>query len=170
MAYELIIRNETEEENVAKEVGGAGGINTPQNGAGNGGGGETSDEGANAEKLLKKVIGYQRIKSVATNAIGYQVSTVQLRTGSTEAQQRASFAYSVGMQAFNIGESIAVGAMTGGWIGAAIGAVLSVADTAMSYAYKQNTINIQKQLENTTQDITAQRATFSGSRYQNVTQ
>ena len=166
MPYELIIKNETEQE-VAQEVGGAGGIQKPT-GEGNSSGGETSKDGVNAKKIFNQVFGYQRVKSVATNAIGYQVSTVQLRTGSTEAQQRASFAYSVGMQAFNIVESIGVGAMTGGWIGAAIGAVLSVVDTAVSYAYKQNTLNIQNQLENTTQDITAQRATFSGSRYQNV--
>lgn len=164
--YELIIKNEAQKKKTEKDVGGAGGIQNQDQKAG----GETDEQSVDAEKLLGKVFGYQRMKSVATNAIGYSVSTVKLRTGSTEAQQRASFAYSVGMQAFNIGESVAVGAMAGGLIGAAIGAVLSVADTAISYAYKQNTLNIQNQLENTTQDITSQRATVSGSRYQNATQ
>ena len=164
--YELIIKNEARKKQTEKDVGGAGGIQTQAQKAG----GETDEQDVEAKKLLGKVVGYQRIKSVSTNAIGYAVSTVKLRTGSTEAQQRASFAYSVGMQALNIGEDVAVGAMRGGLIGAAIGALLSITDTALSYVYKQNTLNIQNQLENTTQDITSQRATVSGSRYQNATQ
>lgn len=163
--YELIIKNESAQR-VAEQVGGAGGINTENENESVGG--ETTQNETNAGKLLKQVFGYKAIKSVATQVVGHRVSTVQLRTGSHEAQQRANFSYQIGQQAFGIAESLAVGAAVGGFAGAAVGAVMSLVHTAISWNQKADTLRLQNQLEQNTQLAAAQRATYSGSRYQTV--
>lgn len=165
--YELILRNETERK-VAKDVGGAGGIQTAD-GANESTGGEVSSSDASAEKILKQVFGYKAVKRVVSTAISYQVSTVQLRTGSSEAQQRAQMAYSIGSQVFNIGESVVMGAVVGNLPGAIVGAILGITNTIWQYEMQQNTLNLQHTLEQNAQDLSAQRATISGSRYQNAT-
>lgn len=164
--YTLTIKLVTDDkQQTAKEVGGAGGINSDTTG------GEVSQEqDKTASTLLKKVVGYGTIKSFANQAITHYVSTVQLRTGSNEAQQRANFTYSLAQQGLGIAETIAAGAFAGGGIGAAIGAVMSVAHTAISWQQKQNVLDMQRNLEFTSQNYGAQRATYSGSRYQTVLQ
>lgn len=163
--YELIIRNETQDA-VAQEVGGAGGIQTPDGSAESAGGEKTKK--TPAQKLLKQVFGYKSIKSFATQALGHRVSTVQLRTGSMEAQQRANFSYQIGQQVLGIAETIAVGAATGGLAGAAVGLVLGLVHTAIDWNNKADTLRLQNQLEQNAQLAAAQRATYSGSRYQTV--
>lgn len=166
--YELIIKNESSQR-VASQVGGAGGINTEnQNQESVSVGGETTSENTGAQKLLKQVFGYKAVKSFATQALGHRVSTVQLRTGSHEAQQRANFSYQIGQQALGIAETIAIGAATGGLAGAAVGLVLGLVHTAIDWNNKADTLRLQNQLEQNAQLAAAQRATYSGSRYQTV--
>ena len=133
-------------------------------------GGERSSNSVDkkADKLLKTMFGYKSVKSNVDTLIAHRVSTVSLRTGSTEAQQRANFIYSVASQGFNIAESIVGGFMIGNAAGAAVGALMSISHTLLSYSLKQDTLNIQNTLERTQQNFSAQRATFSGSRYQRV--
>ena len=170
--YELIIRNETSED-VAEEVGGAGGIQT-NDGAGSSPGGERTkqprSEGMDASQALKKLFGYSQIKQVATQVVGFQVSTVQLRTGSHEAQQRATFGYNMAQKAVSLGESVAAGAMVGGPAGAAVALVMSLLNTVIGVSQKIEKLRIEQNLEDTSHNLSAQRATVSGSRYQNVTQ
>lgn len=165
--YKIILTNETENQ-VAKSAGGAGGIGnqTKQNGSS---GGE-SGEKATANKAIKKIFLYHQAKSIADNFISYRVSTVQLRTGSSLAQEKATFWYNAAQKTMSIGESIATGAMFGGGPGAAIGAVVGIVNNTMDFVQKINTYNMEKGLENTTQDLATQRETTSGSRYQSASQ
>ena len=157
--------------NTAEEVGGAGGI---QNQTGDTAGGNEGDkkkptvDDASAQKALKKLFGYAAMKSYASKAIGYEVSLVQLNTGSHEAQQRANFTYSIAQQGVGFIETVVAGASVGGVWGAVAGAAVSAINTAVTWTQKANTIAIQQGLETTQQSFASQRVTFSGSRYQNA--
>lgn len=165
--YELIIKNETDSA-AAKQVGGAGGIQT-NDGAGDSSGGEKSKP-TSAEKALKQLFGYKAVKSVASQVISFQVSTVQLRTGSSEAQQKANFWYNVAQRGLSVGESLIGGALVGGLPGAIIGLAVGAAHTAIDIGQRIERMDMEKRVEDVSRDISAQRATVSGSRYQNVTQ
>lgn len=167
--YELIIRNETQDA-VAQEVGGAGGIQTPDGSAESAGGEKTKK--TPAEKALKQILGYKRIKSVASSAASYQISTVQIETGSREAQERASFRYNVVQYGVNIAEQIYGGFFVSGGnpVGAAVGLALGLVDTVVDVSRKFDRLEKEKRLEDRTRDLSAQRATYSGGRFQNITQ
>ena len=164
--YELIIKNESTKR-VAAKVGGAGGIN-PENEDKESVGGETTESGANPAVLLKRLFGYHAVKSVASQVVGHRVSTVQLRTGSHEAQERANFTYSIAQQGLGLVEGFIGGMAVGGPIGATIGVMSSLIHTAISWNQKADTLRLQRNLEENQQFMAAQRATYSGSRYQTV--
>lgn len=96
------------------------------------------------------------------------VNTISLRTGAEEHQERMEFAQSVIRRGVGIVESIAMGALVGGGIGAAIGTVTSLATTAVSYVIKYQEMNIKQQTENASLSAMFVRAggaaSFSGSR------
>ncbi len=98
------------------------------------------------------VVGYIAYKKYVApfvkQGIQYSISTVGLKTGNMERQQRMQSAYDIGSQVVGIGESIAMGAMVGGLPGAVVGAVMSTATTLIGVAQKQNTLNINQALEN----------------------
>ena len=168
VVYKVILTNETEKQ-VAKSAGGAGGIGnqTKQNGSS---GGE-SGEKATANKAIKKIFLYHQGKSIADNVISHMfVSTVQLKTGSSLAQEKATFFYNAAQKAMSFGESVATGAMFAGGVGAAIGAVVGVVNNTIDFVQKMNIYNMEKGLENATRDLSAQRETTSGSRYQSAGQ
>lgn len=169
--YELILRNETDDD-IAKEVGGTGGIQTEDKTSESTGG--ESSESITAEGALKRLFGYKTLKGYAVQTIGFGVSTVQLRTGSSEAQQRTTFAYNVAMKGVSILENVVGGAViggkSGGWIGALIGLTVGAASTAIDITQQLERLDMEKRVEDVSRDLTAQRATVSGSRYQNATQ
>lgn len=113
----------------------------------------TSSNNTQSDKK-NNIVGYVAYKKYVApfvkQGIEYSISTVGLRTGNMERQQRMQSAYNIGSQIFGIAESIAIGAMMGGVAGAVVGGVMSVATTAISYAQQQNTINIKRNLENQT--------------------
>lgn len=76
----------------------------------------------------KAVAAYGIAKRAVTMQISHSVNTVNLRTGHAELQQKEQFMYDLGTRAFNIAESIAMGAILGGGVGGAIvGAVTGLA-------------------------------------------
>ena len=165
--YVLTIRNESDE-GIASEVGGAGGL---RNHAGASGGEESGGLSPSAKKALRGVLSvYKPVKSTVNQIASYGVSQVELRTGSREQHQRASFAYSVGSRLWNAGESVALGSAFGGLPGAIAGLALSALSTVISVTQAQNTLTTQRQLEDITRNLSAQRATVSGSRYMNATE
>lgn len=104
-------------------------------------------EEATAESV-KKTIGavavYQKAKQVIGSEITYKISTISLRTGQAEAQQRAEFLYNIGQKTWNMAENIAVGFAVGNIAGAVVGAVTSMVSTLQNYLHAANTISLQK--------------------------
>lgn len=171
--YELVIKNESKKKTTAS-VGGAGGVNGVNNGAQtNSAGGETSNGAPgtdDASQVMEKLFGAAVLKNMASQVIGHEVGMVQLRTGSQHAQQRANFNYSIAQQGFNLVAGLAAGFAVGNVAGAAVGALSSLLNSTMSWALKAETMSLEKQLDMRERDMQAQRATVSGSRYQNVMQ
>lgn len=168
-SYELIIRYDTGE-GIASEVGGAGGVSSSDSGntATNG----NSGGNAGAGKVLTKLFGYKAIKSTVTQIVTYEHSQVELRTGSRERQQRVTFAYEMVSSVYSIAEGAVAGGIVGGPAGAAAGAVLALVNQLTSKVTSilttNATINTQRRLEDISRNLSAQRATVSGSRYMNA--
>lgn len=167
--YEFVFKNETETESKKKKnpVAGNGSEAKENGGQGEGQGGKDTKKA-----IAKGIVVYRTAKSFVNQVVSHNVSTVSLRTGSEELQQRLSFAYEVGQKAFGMVESVFIGAAVGNLPGAIIGGLLSAAHTAISYAQKAETISLQRPVESVSlrnQQIRAggSLATFSGSRTQN---
>lgn len=151
--YEIIIKNETAQAESP--------IANDQND-------NTSDSEKDTEKKAKKVITgamlYRTGKALVRSQIGHEISTISLRTGQTELQQRYEFANQIAESVFDVGESIAIGASVGrGW-GAVIGAVIGIGSKLVGLAHKQDTYNLNTQLEQETIRRNNTRAGVAGSR------
>ena len=151
--YEIIIKNETGQAESP--------IANDQNE-------NTSDSEKDTEKKAKKVITgamlYRTGKALVRSQIGHEISTISLRTGQTELQQRYEFANRIAESVFDVGESIAVGASVGkGW-GAVIGAVIGIGSKLVGLVHKQDTYNLNQQLEQETLWRNNIRAGVAGSR------
>lgn len=117
-----------------------------------------------AKNFGQAMIAYNAIKSFALQQINYRVSTVELRTGSSEMGARAALQNEIAQKGLGILEMTAAGALVGGGVGAIIGFGLSTAHTAIGYLQKENTIQIKRNLENETLTMLRIRAGASGSR------
>lgn len=151
--YEIIIKNETAQAESP--------IANDQND-------NTSDSEKDTEKKAKKVITgamlYRTGKALVRSQIGHEISTISLRTGQTELQQRYEFANQIAESVFDVGESIAIGASIGrGW-GAVIGAVIGIGSKLVGLTHKQDTYNLNTQLEQETLRRNNLRAGVAGSR------
>ena len=151
--YEIIIKNETAQAESP--------IANDQND-------NTSDSEKDTEKKAKKVISgamlYRTGKALVRSQIGHEISTISLRTGQTELQQRYEFANQIAESVFDVGESIAIGASVGkGW-GAVIGAVIGIGSKLVGLTHKQDTYNLNTQLEQETLRRNNTRAGVAGSR------
>ena len=151
--YEIIIKNETAQAESP--------IANDQND-------NTSDSEKDTEKKAKKVISgamlYRTGKALVRSQIGHEISTISLRTGQTELQQRYEFANQIAESVFDVGESIAIGASIGrGW-GAVIGAVIGIGSKLVGLTHKQDTYNLNTQLEQETLRRNNTRAGVAGSR------
>lgn len=144
-AYKIVIKSE-------------GGSNTPKTPIAGNNKQSTSTQPQTQESTINGlqagVVGYVAVKKYVApfvkQGLQYSISTVGLRTGNMERQARMQSAYNIGSQIFGIAESIAIGAVMGGVGGAVVGAVMGVATTAISYAQQQNTINLNKTIEDQT--------------------
>ncbi len=167
---EIIIKDETQnQESSPIANNGAGGGGSTKNTSGGAKGG-----GAKDDNVAKSIVGgYFAIKSIVapfvSQAINYGISTINIRTGQLEQQQKAQFAYDMASKAFGLVESIAVGAAVGGIAGAIGGAVMSIATTITGYALAQQKLNLAESQENISLGFMNARAggsiaTTSGSR------
>lgn len=134
------------------ETGNGGGSNKKVPIAGNNTESKQTTPNTKEKDNKASVVGYIAYKKYVApfvkQGIQYSISTVGLRTGNIERQQRMQSAYDIGSQVVGIGESIALGFSVGGGVGAVVGAVMGTATTLIGVAQKQNTININKALEN----------------------
>ena len=151
--YEIIIKNETAQAESP--------IANDQND-------NTSDYEKDTEKKAKKVITgamlYRTGKALVRSQIGHEISTISLRTGQTELHQRYEFANQIAESVFDVGESIAIGASVGSGWGAVIGAVIGIGSKLVGLAHKQDTYNLNTQLEQETIRRNNTRAGVTGSR------
>ena len=128
-----------------------------------------SDDGTqkNDAKLPKQLGGlamYGYARNIISKGIQSRINTVSLRTGHEELQQKQQLAYNIANQSIDIATSIIIGAKTGGAVGAAIGAVLSLGSKAIDYGIRTNEINIARQQENMSQFLNQIRIGAGGGR------
>ena len=74
---------------------------------------------------------YGIAKRIAFTAADAEENRVQLRTGSTQLQEKANWYSSIAKRGFTLIESIATGAMLGGGAGAIVGAGVNIAMQAI---------------------------------------
>jgi len=78
--------------------------------------------------------------------INYKVSTISLRTGAIELQQRVQFGMNVAKQAIGIGATIMTGLVTGNPL-LVIGGLVSATTVAINYANQAKSIKVESELE-----------------------
>lgn len=146
-----------------------GNASTPQKTtAQNNSGASSPDEAATKQRLTKGIRGmatYHIAKSVFEQVNNYAVSVVSLKSGSNRMQEQAAISYKVFSKVFNTAENVAVGFAMGNVVGAGIGLAVSAVQEGISIAQAQNTINLNRALENTSQQMTYIRAGANGSRH-----
>ncbi len=170
--YEYIIRNES--------GGGGGGGKSPAvaktstntNAENNKPTAETSTSGAQtAGKIWQKITSLyavQQAVAVVKSEYMYKQSTVELRTGSSELQQKVDLQTRGINAGLSVLGSAAAGLAVGGLAGAAIGAGLSVFSQTISFmqstSQAQRTIDLKQTIENETIRMQMVRAGSRGSR------
>ncbi|MDE7406481.1 MAG: hypothetical protein K2M89_06385 [Clostridiales bacterium] len=175
MDYEIVIRNDTADARKSPIAGsGTAASDTTSNG---GGGGDGLSLRQGAAKGLVAVNHY--IKPFVDQMATQYVTTVQLRTGSQELEERMSFKMNVTQKVVSFGSSMLTGALmgsaggpVGAVVGAVAGAVMRLATMAVDYSNKQEKLNLQRSVENVGLRYMNARAggsvaSFSGSRLKN---
>lgn len=129
---------------------------TPSQQASGGGNLKSAYETFSAARKVLAAVGATQI---ADSVINYRISTIALRTGETEHQQRVQFVYGEASQAVG-----SLGAIVGGLsLGGPVGALVVAGGVAVSYALKfigwaqnANTLRLQKSVE----DVSIQMQTI----------
>ncbi|MCH5165649.1 MAG: hypothetical protein J1G01_04540 [Clostridiales bacterium] len=157
--YEIFIKNEAASEKSSPIAGGGSESKSASQSSG----------GVNIG-IAKGLVAYNHyIKPFVSQMVNHHVSTVALRTGAEEHEERLSFAVSAVQKVGGLVSSVAMGAIIGNLPGAIIGGVLSIATTAMEYSNKQRQLDMQRTVENIGLRYMNARAggsvaSFSGSR------
>lgn len=135
--------------------------------------GSSSGGDGGAEKIankLKSMVSFAAIKSTADQLINYRISTISLRTGATEYEERASARYSAVSQAVGAGMALIAGGVTAGPAGiavAALGIVANGIQKVVGIAQKSNTLALQESVENVSIGMQNVRAGTVGRRGSN---
>ena len=131
-------------------------------------------DGGNLPKEIAKGYGVVKkfVSPFISQVITAQTSTVSLRTGAEELQERLQFSQNAIRQGFGVIESVVVGGLLGGAPGAIVGAAMGVAQTAMTYEFRRQELQMQKDVEDVSLRLLNIRAggslaAFSGSRETN---
>ena len=115
--------------------------------------GGSADAALSAQGVVRgarNILAATGIKQIADNVIAYNISTVSLRTGAAEYQQKLQFIYSESSQALSSVAAIGMGALFGGPAGAAVAAVgvgLNYIMKALNWSENANTIRINENRE-----------------------
>lgn len=115
----------------------------------------------------KKVMAYTGIKQIADSYISYGISTVNLRTGAAEFQQKLQFAYSEGSQLASSVGAIVMGGIMGGPPGVAVAAAgvgLTYLMKFIGWSQNANRLETQQNLEDVSIGMASIRAGVSGRR------
>lgn len=114
-----------------------------------------------AKAAAQKIVSVGTAVSVADNLISYEISTVSLRTGATEYEQKLQFGYTKAKQ---IALPILLGIGTAGVPGAIVGGLFSLAMQGISWAQNSQTLRLNRSIENISIGMANVRAGVSGSR------
>lgn len=123
--------------------------------------------GANDEAkqgITKGLAVYHTVKGFVDNAVSYEVSTVTLRTGSNRMQEEAQLRYKIYSKASGVLESVSKGALVGGLPGAIVGLGISGIREVIGIGQRQNTLNLERALEDTSIQMASIRAGINNSR------
>ena len=104
-----------------------------------------------AQSASKALVAYDKfVAPFIETAIHQQVSTIELRTGASELQQRIEFGLGVAKQAGGLVTSVLAGFAVGNLPGAIIGGLISGITTVINYANKVRTLRLEENLESIT--------------------
>lgn len=157
MAYEFILKNETaDSESEPSAVAGSEAGKEPKK--------EKKQLNVAQIGIGKGLVAYQMAKPWINQVVSHEISLVELRTGSKEAQQKAQYAYNVANKITGLGSTILTGFATGNVPGAIIAGLGYVAHDAISWSQKEETINLQRNIETQTISRNHVRAGAGGSR------
>ena len=129
----------------------------------------TDDPKKKAEYAALEHIAMNRVLATTKKWINHELSMVSVAPGRVELQQRMQVVSDATSGIASLATDIAVGyKVAGGW-GAAVGAILNVAETAVNIYQKADTINTERNLENVSIGLMNVRAggslaTYSQSR------
>ena len=138
MEYKIIIQDTTDDS--ASPIAGTNADGSAQN---------KKKEESSVEKGAKGYIAVKKfVAPFVDQVLSYQISTVALRTGNNDRQQRYQYAYNIGKRAYSAVESTVVGGITGGWVGAIIGLVTNLTSTAISVSQQIEKFNLSRNIEN----------------------
>lgn len=139
--YEIVIKNST---------GGSTSNSPIANGSSHQEQKPTSDSKTNSSDSLTALLAADRfVMPFVEQAINYEVSTISLRTGSSELQQRVQFGLNVAKQAIGIGTTLITGFATGNPL-LIVAGLISATTTAINYANQARTIKTESDLEHIT--------------------
>ena len=157
MAYEFILKNETTDaENENTGVAGSESGKEPKK--------EKKQLSQGQIAVGKGLVAYNLAKPWINQVVSHEISLVELRTGSREAQQKTQFAYDVASKVGGLFTSVLSGYAVGNVPGAIVAGLVNIGHTVVSYAQKEETINLQRSLESRTLQMNYVRAGAGGSR------
>lgn len=140
-------------------------------GSGNTGGNSNGSTGADKiAGALAKMVSFSALKSTADQLINYRISTISLRTGATEYEERASARYSAISQAVGAGMALVAGGVTAGPAGvvvAAMGIAANAIQKVVGIAQRSNTLALEESVENVSIGMQNVRAGTVGRRGSN---
>lgn len=164
MRHEIIIENKTNSRKKSPVAGsGSASKDTSQ----------SNEISKGTRAVAKTIVSFDNyVKPFVDQVVTQHITTVSLRTGAEELEERLSFAQSIGQRIYGLGKSVVVGALIGNIPGAIIGAVMNIATTAIEYSNKQRQIELQRNVEHVGLRYLNARAggsvaSFSGSRLKN---
>ena len=114
--------------------------------------------------LVKVLVAAQKVKPYVMEGVNYYVERVSISSGANEYSARVKSAVSVASGGVDMLMDIATGAAVGGGVGAAVGAAVSIGKSVVQIAMKSAELNLKKQVEGVSLDISRRRAGVSGSR------
>lgn len=141
--YKIIIKNQTTEQKGAVAGVNASGIKSAVSGSSD----SQSSQGGGATAMAIANVAFNQVKRMTVNEINYQVSTVQLRTGSSLQQQKLNFAIQQATEAVGFIAMTAVGIATMNPL-AIVSALMIPVNKALEIDRKQRTIDLQSSIEN----------------------
>ena len=153
--YDIFLRNLSNEETGNKAIAGSQSTENSK---------PKSKTTPGQDALKGGLVAWQKAKGWINKVASHELSMVELRTGSTEAQQKADFIYQLANEGIGTVESALMGLAIGNVPGALIGIGTDLLGKVVSYSQKADKLNTSRNLENESIQRNYIRAGARGSR------